>query len=139
MSHVASHCKKCPYSEFFWSVFSLIWTDGKIRSISPYSIRMRGKYGPEKSLKRTLSMQCMAILTNTFLVFYILLFRSPKGWWIKLQNWRIWENISHIALGNHCVKSTRIVLVRMRENAGRNNSGYRHFLRSDRAITSSDI
>ena len=98
-----------------------------------------GKYGPEKSLKRTLSMQCMAILTNTFLVFYILLFRSPKGWWIKLQNWRIWENISHIALGNHCVKSTRIVLVRMRENAGRNNSGYRHFLRSDRAITSSDI
>ena len=98
-----------------------------------------GKYGPEKYLKRTLSMQCMAILTNTFLVFYILLFCSPKGSWNKLQNLRIWENISHIALGNHCVKSTRIVLVRMPENAGRNNSGYRHFLRSDRAITSSDI
>ena len=98
-----------------------------------------GKIRTDKYLKRTLSMQCMAILTNTFLVFYILLFCSPKGSWNKLQNLRIWENISHIALGNHCVKSTRIVLVRMPENAGRNNSGYRHFLRSDRAITSSDI
>ena len=34
--------KKCPYSEFFWSVFSRIWTEyGEIRSISPYSVRMR--------------------------------------------------------------------------------------------------
>ena len=27
-------CEKCPYSEFFWSVFS------RIRTISPYSVRM---------------------------------------------------------------------------------------------------
>ena len=34
--------KKFPYSEFFWSVFSRIWTEhGEIRSISPYSVRMR--------------------------------------------------------------------------------------------------
>ena len=34
--------KKCPYSKFFWSVFSQFWTEyKKIRSISPYS----RKYG----------------------------------------------------------------------------------------------
>ena len=34
--------EKCPYSEFFWSVFSRIWTEYlEIRSISPYSVRMR--------------------------------------------------------------------------------------------------
>ena len=34
--------KKYPYSELFWSVFSRIRTEnGEIRSISPYSIRMR--------------------------------------------------------------------------------------------------
>ena len=34
--------EKCPYSELFWSVFSLIRTKyGEIRSISPYAVRMR--------------------------------------------------------------------------------------------------
>ena len=34
--------KKCPYSELFWSAFSSIRTEyGEIRSISPYSVRMR--------------------------------------------------------------------------------------------------
>ena len=34
--------KKCPYSEFFWSVFFWIGTEyGKVRSISSYSVRMR--------------------------------------------------------------------------------------------------
>ena len=33
--------EKCPYSEFFWSVFSRIRTEcGDLRSKSPYSIRM---------------------------------------------------------------------------------------------------
>ena len=32
----------CPYSELFWSVFSRIWTECReMRSISPYSVRMR--------------------------------------------------------------------------------------------------
>ena len=35
--------KKCPYSEFFWSVFSRIWTEyGEILRISPYAVRMWG-------------------------------------------------------------------------------------------------
>ena len=34
--------KKCPYTEIFWSAFSHIRTKhGEIRSISPYSLRMR--------------------------------------------------------------------------------------------------
>ena len=34
--------EKCPYSELLWSVFSHIRTAyGEIRSISPYSVRMR--------------------------------------------------------------------------------------------------
>ena len=40
--------KKCPYSEFFWSVFSRIWTEYRvIQNISPYSVQIAGKYGPE--------------------------------------------------------------------------------------------
>ena len=46
--------EKCLYLELFWSVFSRIWIEyGDVRSISPYSVRMRGntdqinsEYGP---------------------------------------------------------------------------------------------
>ena len=41
---------KCSYSEFFWSIFSHIWSEyGEIRSISPYSIRMRENTGQNSS------------------------------------------------------------------------------------------
>ena len=34
--------EKCPYSEFFWSVFSRIWTEyGEILSFSPYSVQVQ--------------------------------------------------------------------------------------------------
>ena len=34
--------EKCPYSKFFWSVFSCIQTEyGEIMSISPYLVRMK--------------------------------------------------------------------------------------------------
>ena len=34
--------KKCPYSEYVWSIFSRLRTEnGEIRSISPYSVWMR--------------------------------------------------------------------------------------------------
>ena len=37
-----THCVKCPYSEFFWSAFSHIWTKyGEILRISPYSVLIR--------------------------------------------------------------------------------------------------
>ena len=48
-------CEKCPYSEFFWSVFSRIRTEyGEIRRISPNV----EKYGPDKLGIRTLFTQC---------------------------------------------------------------------------------
>ena len=40
-----SLCEKCPYLEFFWSVFPRIWTE----------------YGPEKLRTRTLFAQCTLV------------------------------------------------------------------------------
>ena len=35
-------CEKCPYSELFWSAFSLMWIEyGEILRISPYLVQMR--------------------------------------------------------------------------------------------------
>ena len=43
-----SQREKCPYSEFFWSVFSRIRTDyGEIQYLSVFTPNA-GKYGPEK-------------------------------------------------------------------------------------------
>ena len=48
--HLLLH-EKGPYSEFFWSVFSLIWTKyGEMLRISPYSVRMR-EYTDQESSK----------------------------------------------------------------------------------------
>ena len=33
---IKSLCKKCPYSEFFWSVFSRFWTETEIYRVSFY-------------------------------------------------------------------------------------------------------
>ena len=47
--------EKCPYSEFFWPVYSCIQTEyRKIRSISPYSVQMQENTGPEKLRIRAL-------------------------------------------------------------------------------------
>ena len=53
--------EKCPYSEFFWPVFSRIWTEyGEIRSISVFSPNA-GKYRPEKLQIRALFTQCLEV------------------------------------------------------------------------------
>ena len=42
--------KKCPYLELFWFAFSRIRTEyEEIRSISPYSVRMRKNVGQNNS------------------------------------------------------------------------------------------
>ena len=64
--------EKCPYSEFFYSIFFSIWTEyGEIRSI---------KYKPEKQRIRTLFMQCVRHL-----------------WWsiLRLGPLTIFQKISH--------------------------------------------
>ena len=41
---------KCPYSEFFWSVFSRIWTEyGNLQSKCTYSVRITGKSDQKNS------------------------------------------------------------------------------------------
>ena len=41
--------EKCPNTEFFWSVFSCIWTEyGEIRYLSVFSPNVE-KYEPEKT------------------------------------------------------------------------------------------
>ena len=42
--------EKCPYLEFFWSIFPRSWTKyGEIRSISLYSVRMQKNTDQENS------------------------------------------------------------------------------------------
>ena len=42
--------KKCPYSEFFWSAFSRIWTEyEKVFRISPDSVQLREKVDQKNS------------------------------------------------------------------------------------------
>ena len=51
--------KKCPDSELFWSVFSRIRTEyGKIRSTSPYSVRMRENADQSNSEYKTVVVFC---------------------------------------------------------------------------------
>ena len=45
-----SLCEKFPYSEFFWTVFSHIWTEyGEIIRIPPQSVQMRENTDQENS------------------------------------------------------------------------------------------
>ena len=78
--------KKCPYSEFFWSVFSRIWAEyGEIRSVSPYSVRMwenadqnNSKYGHFSGSvshdKRCFFVQFTSIITIFRVSFFVLWF-----------------------------------------------------------------
>ena len=44
--------EKCPYSELFWSVFSLNQTEyGEIGSISPYSVCIQSECGKKRTRK----------------------------------------------------------------------------------------
>ena len=52
IKYLLSLCKKYPYSELFWSVFSRIWTEyGEIRSPN-HSVRMRENTDQNKSEHR---------------------------------------------------------------------------------------
>ena len=83
--------EKCPYSEFFWSVFSHICTEyGEILRVSLFS-QNAGKYRPEELLIRTLFMQWHRK--------HQLLLRSIFATWSKVQN------------GNTCANSQRLSAV----------------------------
>ena len=57
---------KCRNTEFFWFVFSGIWTEyGEIRSISLYSVRMRKNTDHKKLRIWTLFAQ-LGVCTSTY-------------------------------------------------------------------------
>ena len=66
--HITSTAWKVSVSEFFWSVFSRIWTEyGEIRIFNPNM----EKYGPEKLQIRTRFTQCSrALLQTSILSFF---------------------------------------------------------------------
>ena len=62
--------EKCPYSEFFWSKFSCIWTEyGEIIRTSPYSVRMRENMDQKNSeyghFSRNVSFYIAAKIVST--------------------------------------------------------------------------
>ena len=65
--------KKCPYSKLFWSAFSRIQTEyGEIRSVSPYSARMREITDQDISEYGHFSHSVMhKALTNVFCISFI--------------------------------------------------------------------
>ena len=66
-------CKKCPHSDFYWSVFDHIRTDyGDIRCVSLYSVRMRKSMEQKNSKYGHFSRSdylCFKILKYTKLKF----------------------------------------------------------------------
>ena len=63
--------KKCPYSEFFWSVSCRIQTQyGEMRSISIVFSANTGKHGTKKLRIQTLFTQCLASCQISMIKFF---------------------------------------------------------------------
>ena len=64
------HCmKSAQIRNFFWSVFSCIWTEyGGLQSKSPYSIRIQENTDQRNLRIWTLFMQCKIIITTSFIL-----------------------------------------------------------------------
>ena len=76
----ASRCKRCPYSELFWSVFSNMRTEyGEIRSIFPYSVRMRENTDQNNSEYGYFSRSAYERKFGTYHSISILIFRVSLG------------------------------------------------------------
>ena len=78
--------EKCPYLEFFWSVFCGIWTEcGEIWSISSYLVRMRKN-------------------TDTFQAVYNLYFLRETSlfFWIASENRILYIRLNQHKFVSHC-------------------------------------
>ena len=85
--------KKCPYSEFFWSVFSLVRTEYKeIHSISPYSVRMLENTALKNSKYKNFSGSGR---NNLFSLSYISHCNLKQ-----LSDWH-WTSLSNFTLYSH--------------------------------------
>ena len=62
--------EKCPYSEFFWSVFSRTRTAyGDLLCISPYSIQMRTRKTLEKDTFYEIQTSCEILHVKSYVIF----------------------------------------------------------------------
>ena len=101
--------EKCPYLKFFWFVFSCIRTEcGEIRSISPYSVQIRGdtdqinsEYGhfPRSGRNRDTTHVYQRTDCNSSentLVYYLIFWirKNDAGfWWKHIGYWFQMEKV----------------------------------------------
>ena len=101
--------EKCPYSEFFWCVFSRIWTEyRKILRISPYSVQMRENTAQKNSKNRHFSRSVGSFSTSSRI-------RTEYRKILRISPYS----------------------VQMRENMAQKNSKNRHFSRSVGSLSTS--
>ena len=107
--------EKCPFSEFFWSLFSSIWTEyGEIGSISPCSVRMRENTDQKNSGKCSYTFHAVwkVIKAWNHKICVILLRRGR----IKILNnpWKgstkIKQMKGHLTIDMLCKHNNRILL-----------------------------
>ena len=94
-----SLCKKCPYSELFWSVFSPIWIESEeISSTPPYSVQTRENTEQNNSkyeyFTSSVSDKERLKLSETTQVLYSLLNRFV--WWSFTVNQKKKKRIKKI-------------------------------------------
>ena len=85
--------KKCPYSELFWSAFSCIRTEyGQMRSISPYSVRMRENVDQNNSEYGHFLRSVRLVFSFSFLFVNGVVKIPLYSWYIKLRhrNYNLW-------------------------------------------------
>ena len=96
--HIAliSHCvKSVKIRSFFWFVFSCIWTERReIRSISPYSVRMRENTDQKKLRIWTLFTQWVVSVSAVAWLFLcqIFIFRFISKFWGFISKLNIYTN-----------------------------------------------
>ena len=90
--------EKCPYSEFFWSVFSHIWTEyWKNPYLSVFSPNA-GKYGPKNSEYGHFSRS-----VNLSFIFYVIYRGTEIYWLFECSHFETYEKkVLHISLDKCC-------------------------------------
>ena len=93
--------EKCPYSEFFWSVFFCIWTEyGEILRIYPNLVRMRENTNQENSEHGNFT-QCLPSKKASFFSFSNSYFSEKSletGPLILRDNKNIWLTVTLLTL-----------------------------------------
>ena len=79
--------KKCPYSNFFWSIFSRIRTEcGDLRRKSPYSVRMQENM--DQKTPNTDTFRAVYVVINLFNP-NVLIVQKPINWFAIQIGWLI--------------------------------------------------